>query len=170
MINISSEIRITGEKIYEAAKLLMDYLGGGEKPTIGAQTVAAEHGISKKTFDRARSFLGIKARRSNGRWFVYAPEGARERFESSARPRKAEFSPNKLSKIIGAGAVSSDWVAVVPEGNQMNGGLRVKVGPYEFEADEGFPTEKLLAVLRALGSQEQATGERCGQEAGEARF
>ena len=33
------------------------------------------------------------------------------------------------------------------------GGLRVKVGSYEFEADAGFPMEKLAELLHGLGGE-----------------
>lgn len=35
----------------------------------------------------------------------------------------------------------------------VGGGLRVKVGSYEFEADAGFPMEKLAELLHGLGGE-----------------
>ena len=163
-MNISGKHRISGEKIYKAAELLMDYLSDGEKPSIDAKRLATEHGISEQTFNRARRALGIRSRKSGGSWYMYAPEAARECFASCDQPSKAGFLAYTHAGVAGVGAVSSDWVAVIPgigeserrievPTNESKAGLRVKVGAYEFEADAGFPMEKLAVLLRGLGGE-----------------
>jgi len=88
------------------------------------------------------------------------PEGAREHFADCYRkPEPVAARPASRSQVINM--VSSDWVAVIansgeggytaPLPDRSGGGLHVKVGAVEFTADSGFPTEKLIELLRGLG-------------------
>jgi hypothetical protein len=55
-------------KIDEAAEFLTDLLTEGDTPASEAIALADEAGISKRTLERARASIGVKARQDGGHW------------------------------------------------------------------------------------------------------
>jgi hypothetical protein len=104
--------------------------------------------------------VGVKTRKKDKRWLVSMPEDMKGRTFSAPRLSKQGF----LLKPVNSCVISEDWVSVAQSNDGSGGrrkieiptvaspgsGLRVKVGHYEFEADENFPTDKLAEILRGL--------------------
>jgi len=152
--------RTIGKKQYQAAEFLIDLLAEGEKLSAEVYQLAARRGISDKTLTLAKKAAWVKARKANGRWYMFLQEGAREHF-ADCISKRGGFSAQPVQQSRAIGAVSSDWVTVVANSSDGSvqdtlpprdgGGLHVKVGAVEFTADSAFPTEKLIEVLRGLG-------------------
>jgi hypothetical protein len=64
----ASKVREDKSKIDEAADFLMDLLSAGGVPATEAIELADEAGISKRTLERARTVIAVKARRVDGHW------------------------------------------------------------------------------------------------------
>jgi len=153
-----STTRPLGWRIGEAVEFLVNLLAGKELPSEEVLGLAQEAGIAETTLNRAKHIVNAKARRKHMKWYTSVPTEMKERaFNIAKRPRKEFFlQPDKDWEI------SSDWVSIVASGESVgrhkidvparvsSGGLRVKVGMYEFEADENFPADKLAELLRSL--------------------
>ena len=147
-----------GFKIGEAADFLINLLAGSEMPSEEVLRLADKAGIGRRTMNRAKHIVGAKSRMRRQKWYMTVPEEMKGRTFSFVKQPGEEFlpQPDKTS------SVSSDWASVVlgADGGDRHktdiptrvapGGLRVKVGMYEFEADGSFPVEKLAELLRGL--------------------
>ena len=148
-------------KLHAAADFLINLLAGTEKPSAEVHRLAKESGISSRTLERAKPIVCLKSRlvyHAGGQaWVMSVPEEMKGRVFSTPKP----YSHKHLLKPTAIRAISSDWVSVVPEIDNRNKidiparassavSLRVKVGMYEFEADEKFPADKLVELLRGL--------------------
>jgi hypothetical protein len=145
-----------------AVGFLLELLSDGEKPSAEVIEQAKKAGISDGTFKRAVcGIIKIKSRKVKNRWYMSLPPDfsydGTDRLEWN-RPTNEMRLPAKL------GVISTDWALVDTNGAENTGvsdtvivptemtekGLHIKVGRYEFTADESFPTDKLVALLRAL--------------------
>ena len=151
--------QIIGKKLYQAAEFMIELLAEGEMLSEEVYQLAAQRGISNRTLMLAKKVVWAKARRANGRWYMFLQEGAREQFAKYVKAR-GSFPTQSSQRSRGIAASSSDWMAVVVDtgkfdvcetlANCAGGGLHIKVGTVEFTADSAFPTEKLIEVLRGL--------------------
>ncbi len=151
---------IIGARQYEAAEFLISLLSVGEQPSSEVLRQAQDRAINRKTLGRAGGIIGLKSRKSGNRWYMSIPAQAREGFESGFKSQAEWSSANRAAQ----NAISDDWVSVavrgeisekieIPESrvSTRKPRVRVKIGAYEIEADEGFPAEKPAALLRELG-------------------
>ena len=92
-------------------------------------------------------------------WVMSVPEEMKGRVFSTPKP----YSHKYLITPMASGAISSELVSVVPRNDNREKidiparvspsvGLRIKIGKYEFEADENFPADKLAELLRGLAA------------------
>jgi len=151
-----------GHKLNAAIDFLINHVAGIEMSVKEVEKLAQDAGISEQTLNRARRAVGARPRRSGGRWFISVPQEARERFASCAKSPGEGVSLYSGLTRSPFGVISSDWIAVVTntDGKDRDDKIqmreeadyhfRVKIGAYEFEADVGFPTEKLVEILREL--------------------
>ena len=146
---------IRGSKLYEAASFLVNTLSGIEMLSNEVYQLAAQAGIADRTLKYAKYALGVKSRKIGGSgWAMSLPGNAREYLSEIGYPPPA---PNPM-RLREKGAISSDFVCVSSMDSHSfelpfrptSVRLRVKVGSVEFEVDEGFPAEKLIAPLRGL--------------------
>ena len=146
-----------GWRLGEAADFLIAHLAGTELPSETIFLLAQEAGTSAGSINRAKQIVNAKSRRKNNKWHMTVPKEMTGRIFSTPRLTPRAY----LLKPLANPVISSDWVSVVSEtddGNKINipsrvsssAGLRVKVGQYEFEADENFPADKLAELLRGL--------------------
>jgi hypothetical protein len=150
-----------GWRIGEAVEFLINLLAGKELPSAEVLRLAQEAGIVDKTLSRAKRIVGAKSHPvySAGKlsWVMSVPEEMKCRTFNIARRPERKSAPGPVK----ACPVSSDWLSVAVKdygsgsktdipARASSGGLRVKVGAYEFEADESFPTDKLAELLRGL--------------------
>ena len=156
----SAELDIIGWRIGEAADFLINLLAGKEIPSQEILRLADEAGIMSRTFERAKRIAKAKSIRKNNKWYMSVPEEMKGHTFGYHKPYQKEY----LLKAIKHQAISTDWVSVVERNDDESGyktdiparaspmvcGLRVKVGMYEFEASENFPTDKLIELLREL--------------------
>jgi len=143
-------------KLGEAVEFLIKHLAGTEMPSKEFLQMAEDAGIVGKTLSRAKRIVGAKSCRRNLKWYTSVPEEMKWRTFNISQRREKDFA----HKTVKPPSVSTDWVSVtVGDGNRAyipptressGNGLRVKVGAYEFEADENFPTDKLAELLRGL--------------------
>ncbi|GHU57352.1 hypothetical protein AGMMS49975_22790 [Clostridia bacterium] len=128
---------------------------------------AEEAGISIKTLERARKALKVKARQGGGGkgWFMSIPDIMEKIKDRDVRRANVGHKVRRFPPAFGRWQISDDCAAVAVDGNKggerpkidiparksLTGGIRVKVGAYEFEADENFPADKLAKLLRGLG-------------------
>lgn len=152
--------QVIGKKQYQAAEFMIELLAEGEMLSEEVYQLAAQHGISTTTLNRAKHVARVKVRRAGGKWHMFVPDDAREYFTDCVSAR-GDFSAQAMQRSCENAPVSSDWVSVVAGSSQaiacealldrISGGLHVKVGAVEFTADSAFPAEKLIEVLRGLG-------------------
>jgi len=154
--------------IYEAMKFLIEQLWEEEKRTAEVQKIAIERGISGRTLERARMKVGVKPRRNGTIRLMRLPPESREKAIETLKQMKEKAGifeiQKKITKQIQQYEVSTDWVLITGttnDGSERNGGtapqgdtVRIKAGGYEIEAGSGFPVEKLVEVLRAVGGGE----------------
>ena len=152
-----------GWKVGGAADFLIELLAGKELPSVEVYQLASEAGIVNTTLSRAKRIVGAKSRRSSSKWLLSVPEEIKGRVFSVPKPLPKEH----VLKPAASWGISSDWVSAVAVDDGGNGhktdilvraspgGLRVKVGMYEFEADEGFPADKLADLLRSLAVKDE---------------
>jgi len=167
-----------GAKVCKAANLLIDLLAGTEMPSTEVYRLAKENGISSRTLERAKLIVDAKSRPVNClgviKHYMSVPENMKgQKFEFT------EPESNTTRNRTDLGLVSSDWISVASSydgGSQYkidiparvspgiglavpalplssigdNRKLRVKIGMYEFEADENFPADRLAELLREL--------------------
>jgi hypothetical protein len=160
-MNMNRTYQTIGKKRYAAAEFLIKLLSSGEKPSAEVYRLAEERGILAGTLRRAGQIIKAKSRKSGHNWFMSIPDDATERFESQITPRTGIRQAKRPEP---RGTISSDWIVVtevdgtaakieIPEYKASKPGLRVKVGVYEFEADEDFPAEKLAELLHKLNGE-----------------
>jgi hypothetical protein len=149
-----------GRRRGEAADFLISLLAGKEMPTVEVIRLAEEKGITGSTLVRAKRTVGAKARKKGNCWFVSVSADMKGRIFSVPKPSQQDF----LLKSVKSCIISEDWVSVtqnsegctkehkidIPACVPSSGGLRIKIGAYEFEADENFPADKLAEILRGL--------------------
>lgn len=151
-----STTQLLGRRIGEAADFLINLLAGEELPSTEVNGLADAAGINHATLNRAKRIVNAKARKKNHRWYISVSEEMKGHTFGPSKQKECLFSP------IANHTISSDWVTVVmanddnrhkidiPTRAMSGAGLRVKVGQYEFEADENFPADKLAELLRGL--------------------
>jgi|GEM_PF-4145127 len=148
-----SNNKALGWRIGEAVEFLVNLLAGKELPSEEVLRLAREAGILDRTLSRAKQIVNAKSHRKQMKWYTSVPAEMKERtFSITTRPRK-EY----LLQPVKNWSISSDWVSVTPRNDSgagyqtdISSRLRVKVGQYEFEADENFPADKLAELLRGL--------------------
>jgi hypothetical protein len=147
-------MKVTGSKLEEAVRFLVENVAGEEKPSAEVLKKAKERGINRKTFSRAKVIVQGRSWKKGDKWYMTVPAESKERFDELLKPGTAEQQK-------GVGGISTDWVNVSMGNNSANYGaeapapsvLRIKIGKYEIEADVGFPMEKLIELLRGMGCE-----------------
>ncbi len=151
-------------KAEEAADFLIMLLAGKEMPSAQVLRMARESGICEKTLDRAKKMTGAKSRKECGKskdWVMSVPASMIGRRFCAER----SFGTEPASRLPVSGQISVDWVSVcamnggadnekkieIPDYHPAKAGMRIKMGGFEIETDEHFPTEKLAELLRLMG-------------------
>jgi len=153
---------VIGWRIGKAAEFLINLLAGTELPSVKVYQLANEAGIMQSTLNRAKRIAGVKARKNSFQWLLSVPEEMKRYTFTTTSPR---LPKEYLLQPIKTFGISSDWVSVVAEDDGgeykagiparvSSGGLRVKVGQYEFEVDKNFPSDKLAEILRGMAVQD----------------
>jgi len=93
-----------------AVAWLKDALAEGARPSAEVEHAARADGIASRSLDRARSRLGVQARKVGGRdghWELYLPEAPGQRAPSSASlasfgPEASQRTPDTTVGVLGA--------------------------------------------------------------------
>jgi hypothetical protein len=101
-------------KLENAVKFLKDILGRGPVPVEEIFEKAIEQGFSERTLRRARSALGVKSQRRNGKWWWSLSDSAEERVESDDLLRAPGAAAVGPGKDLEDDAASGDPVTELP--------------------------------------------------------